>query len=210
MHHCLCTYLSYVECIVHAYNTSIVSQMLSVCHVVELQCVCTTDFTQTPHTVLSELQVLDMLMAAGIGQHNPVLTSLFRARKVHESLMPYFYCGLDLDTKTPASHVLLLDVARRGKIMARGLHAHEALKLTQLSCTGTVHYSHAIGTFTLWTYHSGESRRTHSCGLLFGCLQPRHMCSCRQCVSIHLTSAFLKQSCPVALPIYVCLCTASF
>ena len=52
---------------------------------------CATDFAHaafTPNTMLSKLQVFDTLTAAGIGQHNSVLASLFCACKVHESLMP--------------------------------------------------------------------------------------------------------------------------
>ena len=66
-------------------------------------------------------------------------------------------------------------LARRGKLMARAVYMpQKTLGLTQLSCTGTVHFSHAIGILTLWTYHaigiltlwtyhSGEFSCTRSC-----------------------------------------------
>ena len=154
----------------------------------------------TPAIVLSALQVLDVLTAAGIGQHDEVLPLLFRARKVHESLMPYFYQALELGSAKPASHAFLLDVARRGKIMAlarSGRVPHEALALAQLSCTGTVHYAHAIGTLTLWTYHAGELGCTHSHGISLVACRPMHMCSCMgvcQCHLLTVTFAFPKQA----------------
>lgn len=75
--------------------------------------VCHPGSHDTYASVVSHLQVYDMLCAAGLSQHDPVLATLFRVERVCGPAMEHFYQVVDLDPVHGASRELLAGIAAR-------------------------------------------------------------------------------------------------
>ena len=110
--------------------------------------VCHPGSHDTYASVVSHLQVYDMLCAAGLSQHDPVLATLFRVERVCGPAMDHFYQVVDLDPVHGASCELLAGIAARHRWENRPLGyrqqstslRQEKAMMGQLRITGTTEF----------------------------------------------------------------------